>query len=153
MNASDSMALPTTLLCSLLRCWRRRYCSYASEIKNTSKCWFSLRRAEITPKDYAIYSLKFQEFFFKGGRYYRMFPIIYMCGHFKNKSQVGLPWWSVVKNLPANAWDMGPILAQEDPTCQEATLLMCSNYWNSRALEPMLHNKRSHCNEKPMHDK
>ena len=57
-----------------------------------------------------------------------MFPIIYMCGHFKNKSQVGLPWWSVVKNLPANAWDMGPILAQEDPTCQEATLLVCSNY-------------------------
>ena len=61
-------------------------------------------------------------------------------------------------------------LVQEDPTCHGATKPMHHNYWacalgpashNSRAhvpqllkparLEPVLRNKRSHCNEKPAH--
>ena len=61
-------------------------------------------------------------------------------------------------------------LVQEDPTCHGATKPVYHNYWTC-ALEPtshnygawvpqllkptclesMLHNKRSHCNEKPMH--
>ena len=61
-------------------------------------------------------------------------------------------------------------LVREDPTCRGATKLMRHNYW-AHALEPMhcnhwahmlqllkpvglepvLHNKRSHRNEKPAH--
>ena len=61
-------------------------------------------------------------------------------------------------------------LFQEDPACCEATKPVSHNYWACAlepashnywahvpqllkpvSLEPMLHNKRSHCNEKPMH--
>ena len=61
-------------------------------------------------------------------------------------------------------------LAWEEPTCRGATRPMCHNYWacalepashNCWAqvpqllkpvrLEPVLHNKRSHCNEKSAH--
>ena len=59
-------------------------------------------------------------------------------------------------------------LVQEDPTCHRATKSMCHNYWACALepvshnywarkpqllkpghLEPMLHNERSHHNEKP----
>ena len=47
-------------------------------------------------------------------------------------------------------------LVQEDPTCRGATKPVCHNYWahtplllKPAHLEPMLHNKRSHRNEKP----
>ena len=47
-------------------------------------------------------------------------------------------------------------LVGEDPTCCGATKLACHNYWalvpqllRPTRLEPVLHNKRSHCNEKP----
>ena len=61
-------------------------------------------------------------------------------------------------------------LVQEDPTCRGATKPMCHNYWacalepmshnywahmpqllKPMCLEPVLHNTRSHHNEKPMH--
>ena len=61
-------------------------------------------------------------------------------------------------------------LVQEDPTCRGATKPMRHNYWactlepvshnywarvpqllKSVRLEPMLHNKRSQRNEKPVH--
>ena len=61
-------------------------------------------------------------------------------------------------------------LVQEDPTCHGATKPVCHNYWACALepvshnywahkpqllklvrLEPVLHNKRSHCNEKPVH--
>ena len=49
-------------------------------------------------------------------------------------------------------------LVREDPTCHRATKPMRHNYWahvpqllKPVRLEPMLHNKRSHCSEKPMH--
>ena len=38
----------------------------------------------------------------------------------------------------------------EDPTCHGATKPVHHNYW-ACALEPVLHNKRSYCNEKPAH--
>ena len=50
---------------------------------------------------------------------------------------------AVVKNLPANAEHMGSIPVWEDPTCRGATKPV--------RLEPVLHNKRSHHNEKPAH--
>ena len=75
------------------------------------------------------------------------------------------PGSPVVKNPPANAGDTGSILGpgrshtpREDPTCHGATKPVHHNYWahmlqllNPVCLEPMLHNKRSRCNEKPMH--
>ena len=61
-------------------------------------------------------------------------------------------------------------LVWEDPTCRGATKPVCHNYWacalepashndwarepqllKPACLEPMLLNKRSHCNEKPAH--
>ena len=58
----------------------------------------------------------------------------------KNKG-MDLPSSPVVKNPPANAGDIGPSLVWEDATFYRASQPMC--------LEPMLGNKRSHCNEKP----
>ena len=49
-------------------------------------------------------------------------------------------------------------LVREDPTCCGATKPVRHNYWacmlqllRPACLDPMLHNKRSHCNEKPVH--
>ena len=49
-------------------------------------------------------------------------------------------------------------LVQEDPTCRIATKPVRHNYWacvpqllKPTHLEPVLHNKRSHHNEKPVH--
>ena len=60
-------------------------------------------------------------------------------------------------------------LVQEDPTCCGTTKPLCHNYWacalepvshnywarlprlKPAHLEPVLHNRRSHCNEKPTH--
>ena len=61
-------------------------------------------------------------------------------------------------------------LVQEDPTCHGAAKPVCHNYWacalepashnywahvpqllKPARLEPMLCNKRNHCNEKPVH--
>ena len=49
-------------------------------------------------------------------------------------------------------------LVREDPTCRGATKPMRHNYWahvpqllKPARLEPVLHNKRSHDNEKPVH--
>ena len=63
-------------------------------------------------------------------------------------------------------------LVREDPTCRGATKLTCHNYWacalepashnhwahtpqllKPACLEPVLRNKRSHCNEKPSSNK
>ena len=56
----------------------------------------------------------------------------------------------MVKNLPANAGDMGLIPGPEDSTCPGATNHMSHNYWSLLALEPILH-KRSQHNEKLTH--
>ena len=61
----------------------------------------------------------------------------------------------LVKNPPANAGDtgsiFGPSLVWKDSTYLRATGPVHRNYRSTHALEPMLLNKRSHCNEKPMH--
>ena len=66
-----------------------------------------------------------------------------------SRSQVVL----VVKNPPANARDVrvsGSVPGLERFHMQGATKPMCRTY-RTCALEPVLLNKRSHCNEKPMH--
>ena len=62
----------------------------------------------------------------------------------------------VVKNPRTNAGDM--VQVQEDPTRRRATKPVRHNFWarvprllKPTSLEPMLCNKRSHCNEKPMY--
>ena len=87
------------------------------------------------------------------------------------KSQVkGFPGSSVIKNPRVNSETCIPSLVQEDPLaseqlspCPETTesVLLSprtsatepSSHSSRRphTLEPMLHNKRSHCNEKPTH--
>ena len=82
----------------------------------------------------------------------------------------GFPGGSVVKNPPANAGDAGLIPFGGESTCCGATKLvhcncwvcalgpgdcnywtMCCNCRSTRAQEPVLHSKRSHSNEKPVH--
>ena len=42
-------------------------------------------------------------------------------------------------------------LVWEDLACRGATKLKGCNYGSLHALEPMLHNERSPCNDKPIH--
>ena len=44
-----------------------------------------------------------------------------------------------------------PSLVQENSTCHGATKSQGCNYWSPHAIEPVLHKKRSHRNEKPKH--
>ena len=81
------------------------------------------------------------------------------------QSGLGLPWWR-------RAWESACQCRAhgEDPTCRAATKPVRHNYWacalepvshnywacmpqllKPACLEPMLHNKRSHLNEKPAH--
>ena len=43
------------------------------------------------------------------------------------------------------------VLVQEDAICHKAAKPRHRNHWSPWTLEPMLHHKRSHCNEKPKH--
>ena len=89
---------------------------------------------------------------------------------FKNLLNRDFPGGAVVKNPPANAGDTGRALVREDPTCRGATKPVRHNYWACALepvshnywarkpqllkpvrLEPMLRNKRSQRNEKPVH--
>ena len=69
---------------------------------------------------------------------------------------LGLTGSPMVKNTPCNA--LVRSLVQEDPTWHRATKPMRHNYWawepqlmKTHALQPMLHNKRNLCSEKPAH--
>ena len=66
------------------------------------------------------------------------------------KWYANLPSAPAIKNPPANAGNMAQSLVQEDSTLLRATKPTYHNYWAS-ALEPVLHNKRSHYNGKPGH--
>ena len=72
----------------------------------------------------------------------------------KKKNMVGFPGGSVIKNLPDNAGRTGSI---PDPGrshmpwtkwAYATTEPRHHSYWSLHALEPVLHNKRSHLNEK-----
>ena len=86
--------------------------------------------------------------------------IIYNRGYFRD-----LPGGPGVKNLTANAGDMGsipglgtkiphaerqlsPCAPTTEPTCSRAFLTQLLNFTK---LEPILCKKRSHCSEKPAH--
>ena len=60
----------------------------------------------------------------------------------------GLPWWSSGWESTCNAGARVWSLVWKDSTGLRETKSVCHNYW-ACALEPMSHNKRSHCNEKP----
>jgi len=71
---------------------------------------------------------------------------------FSNSSRSrGFSAGAVDRNLPANAGNVGSILGQEDPTHHGKTKPIRHKYWSPHFPEPMLGNKRSHCNEKPSH--
>ena len=67
---------------------------------------------------------------------------------------------SVVRNLPVNAGDTGSIpglgrshMPQSNSAPVLQLLTLCSRVWEPQPLKPMcprpvLHNERSHCNEK-----
>ena len=85
----------------------------------------------------------------------------------KTGTFLGVQWLRI--RLPMQGKQVWALI-QEDPTCRGATKpvhhnywawtleLMSHNYWGHKTqllkpacLEPMLCNKRSHCNEKPVH--
>ena len=74
------------------------------------------------------------------------------------KKKRDFPGGAVAKNPPANAGDWVQSLVQEDPTCHGATKPASHNYraqvpqlLKPTRLEPVLRNKRSHRNKKPVH--
>ena len=90
--------------------------------------------------------------------------------NYNSKRYTGFPGGAVVGSSPANAGTRVRAQVGEDPVCREATKPVrhgcwaCAlepeshNYWawvpqllKPTHLEPVLHNKRSHCNEKPAH--
>ena len=72
-----------------------------------------------------------------------------VADYFSEKEKSGPPGGPVVKNcLPMQGTQVRS-LVQEDPICCGTT--KHHNYWSPCTLEPVLCNKRSHHNEKPMH--
>ena len=88
----------------------------------------------------------------------------------KSMKSWDFPGGAVVKNPPAKQGTRVQALVWEDPTCHGATKPVRHNYWScalepkshnywtcvpqlvkAMHLEPMLHNKRRHSNEKPAH--
>ena len=73
-------------------------------------------------------------------------------------STLGFPGGAVVKNPPASAGDTGPIPSPGRSHMPRAPQLLSlrsgarePQLLKPAHLEPMLHNKRSHRNEKPAH--
>ena len=74
---------------------------------------------------------------------------------FKGRTSLVVQWLRIC--LPMQGTRVQS-LVQEDPTCHRTTKPVCHNYWACMPqllkpvlLEPMLHNKRNHHNEKPTH--
>ena len=64
------------------------------------------------------------------------------------------PGGSVVESLPARAGDTDSILGPGGPYMLKGNWACVlepgsHNYWSLGTLEPMLHSRRSHCDEKP----
>ena len=61
------------------------------------------------------------------------------------------PGGTVVKNLSANAGDTGSIPSPGRSHMPRSNEARVPQLLKPRTLEPVLCNKRSHCNEKPVH--
>ena len=68
---------------------------------------------------------------------------------FKMNISKGFPSGSVVKNLLANAGDMGSIPGPRRSHLPRSNKPACHNCWPHCVLEPVLRNKRRHCTERP----
>lgn len=91
------------------------------------------------------------------------FQIVLKLNLYLKSLSEGLPGGSVVKNLPASAGDTGSIpefgrshRSRSNWACVPQLSTLCSRAWEPQLLKPMhprplLHDKRSHRNEKPAH--
>ena len=148
----SSLVDSTSLIGPLNGQWNHTYKAFRvipgtkQELKNVHSYYYN---SNFNPSLYPTFSLQMEEF---------------------KISERGFPGGAVVKNcLPMEGtwvWDM----VWEEPTCRGATKPVRHNYWACAlepvshnywarepqllkpvCLEPMLHNRRSHCNEKPAH--
>ena len=70
---------------------------------------------------------------------------------FHEHPREGLPWWSSGLRIhPPMQGTQVQFLVQEDSTCFRATKPVPHSY-GACSLEPLLHNERSYCSEKPPH--
>ena len=76
--------------------------------------------------------------------------VFFLNFYLKNYT-VGLPGDSVVKNPPVKAGDTGSIPHLERFHMPRSNQAHAHNYWSLHTLEPVLHNQRNHCDEKPTH--
>ena len=71
----------------------------------------------------------------------------------KNRSANVLRFWTLSRNIPHSMEQLSlcttTIKTVIESPGTATSELMSNNYWSPHALEPMLHNKRSHHNEKP----
>ena len=67
------------------------------------------------------------------------------------KKKEGLPGGAVVKNPPANAGDLGLSPGPGRSHMLRSNQAHVPQLLKPVCLEPVLHNKRSHRNEKPVH--
>ena len=68
---------------------------------------------------------------------------------FKMENQ-GFPGGPVVENFSANAWDTGLIPGPRRSHMPQGNWACVPQLLSLHTLEPVLRNKRSPCNEKPM---
>ena len=96
-------------------------------------------------------------FIFKRTLYFpHLFPISKPDTHSSKRNIPDFPGGPMVKIPPVNAGDTDSVFGLGKFHRRGATKSFCHNYWAHNAaatkpahLEPMLGNKRSHCNEKP----
>ena len=73
-----------------------------------------------------------------------------MLSTVKKTEERDFPGGPVVGSLPTNSEDMGSIPGPGDPICRGAAKPLRHKCWSLGALEPVLHKKRSHHNEKSL---
>ena len=113
----------------------------------TQSCWFQLLYRSSSAYDGVTspYTIVSQNAFNRA-----LLVVQWLGIHF---AMQGIPVRSLVwedSHMLRGNWAHGPQLMSPWASTTEP---MCHNYWSPHTLEPVLHNKKSHFNERPFHHK